>query len=199
MFISKTESKIEIQLRKNKYSAFGNWTQVACANVTTIRNKLSKLSIPIFEAQIFQKALIDFKTKCIFFIYWSVFINLGRKKNPQYWKTKKFFKNQGFCFQPVTTANDGVQSDMERAYRFSIFAENLKVLSLNTFWEKTWTSKKIKSLISRDREWQSTIGQYFKNIYLWSVRYKRFINIGYSVFLENVTKINNNWEKEIQQ
>lgn len=110
------------------------------------------------------------------------------KKKPQYWKTKKFFKNQGFCFQPVTTANDGVQSDMERAYRFSIFAENLKVQSLNTFWEKTWTSKKIKSLISRDREWQSTIGQYFKNIYLCSVRYKRFIKIGYSVFLENVTK-----------
>lgn len=134
MIISKTKSKIETQLRKNKYSAFGNWTQVACADVTTIRNKLSKLSIPIFEAQAFEK--------CIFFIYWSVFINLGRKKN-QYWKTKKFLKNQGFCFQPVTTANDGVQSDMERAYRFSIFAEDLKVLFLNTFWKKREQAKRL--------------------------------------------------------
>lgn len=110
MIISKTESKIEIQLRKNKYSALGDWTQVACANVTTIRNKLSKLSIPIFEAQIFQKALIDFKTKCIFFIYWSVFINLGRKKikkKPNIGKQKSFLKIRVFVssrWRPQMTA-----------------------------------------------------------------------------------------------
>ena len=84
----------------------------------------------------------------------------------------------------MTTGSDGRRSDMRRALRpFTLYLLwKFEGSIVNTFWEKPWTSKNVKSLISRYRKWRSKKARVlFLQILSW-IRSENFMKIGWSIF-----------------